>query len=55
MREAPIDHDGVADRLNDLQYIDKTEYDQTAVVVEDYVQIYNDVKEMVISSIQGGK
>lgn len=53
MRGAPIDHDGIVDRLNDLQYIDKTEYDQkTAVVVEDYVQIYNDVKEMVISSIQ---
>jgi hypothetical protein len=35
---APTDHDGVVDRLNDLQYIDKTEYDQkTAVVVEDYV------------------
>jgi predicted acylesterase/phospholipase RssA len=53
MRGAPIDHDGVVDRLDELQYIDKTEYDQkTAVVVEDYVQIYNDVKEMVISSIQ---
>jgi hypothetical protein len=53
VKGAPTDHDGVIDRLNDLQYIDKTEYDQkTAVIVDDYVQIYNDVKEMVLSSIR---
>jgi hypothetical protein len=32
------------DRLNDLQYIDKTEHDQKiAVVIEDYIQLYNKI------------
>ena len=39
-QDVPTDHDGLRDRLNDITYSDKTEYDQkVAVFVTDYIDL----------------
>jgi len=39
-QDVPTDHDGLKDRLNDITYSDKTEYDQkVAIFVTDYIDL----------------
>lgn len=46
----PSDHDGIKERLYDINLSDRTEYDEkTAVIVSDYVDMINRIRDISLS------
>ena len=54
--QIPIDHDGQTDRMNDILYHDKTEYDEkVAIFVSDYIDLAKKIREIALENIDENK
>ncbi|HEX7256915.1 MAG TPA: patatin-like phospholipase family protein [Nitrososphaeraceae archaeon] len=54
--QIPIDHDGQTDRMNDILYHDKTEYDEkVAIFVSDYIDLAKNIREIALENIDENK
>jgi predicted acylesterase/phospholipase RssA len=55
-KQIPIDHDGQTDRMNDILYHDKTEYDEkVAIFVSDYIDLAKNIREIALENIDENK